>query len=152
VSGMLPHMGFKGTPISRVLEVGNVGMSTVITMIEGPEAVSNVEFIAAVEGVDVVLVGTNDLSIELGYPGEFEHPSFAQSMQKISTAVKKHKKILGIAGVYDRPDLMRKFIHVYGARFVIGHGDLPLLAKASAGVMAEMRVVESAQHFDEKTS
>ncbi|KAJ0414885.1 Pyruvate/Phosphoenolpyruvate kinase-like domain-containing protein [Aspergillus carlsbadensis] len=136
VTGMLPHMGYRSAPISDVSAVGNTQLSTVLVMIESPEAVASVDEIVAVEGVDVVLVGTNDLSIELGVAGDFDHPSFVESMQTLAVAVKRYGKILGVAGIYNRPDLLRGYIHELGARFVVGHVDLPMVAKA-AGTTAE---------------
>ena len=41
---------------------------------ESGQAVENLEKITGVPGVDVSLVGLNDLSISLGVPGEFDHP------------------------------------------------------------------------------
>ena len=49
--------------------------NTLITvMIETPKAVENAEAIAAVPGIDCLLVGSSDLSMELGIPGENGHP------------------------------------------------------------------------------
>ncbi|KAL3460974.1 Pyruvate/Phosphoenolpyruvate kinase-like domain-containing protein [Aspergillus heterothallicus] len=136
VTGMLPHMGYRPAAIPAVSAVGNAQLSTVIVMLESPEAVRNADAIAAVQGVDVVLVGTNDLSIELGVAGDFDHPTFVDSMRAIAAAVKKHGKILGVAGIYNRPDLLRGYIRELGARFVVGHVDLPMVAKV-AGATAE---------------
>jgi 2-keto-3-deoxy-L-rhamnonate aldolase RhmA len=58
---MLPHIGYKAAPIPEVIALGNAQLSTVIVIIESPEVVSNVDAIAAVEGVDVVLIGTNPI-------------------------------------------------------------------------------------------
>jgi 2-keto-3-deoxy-L-rhamnonate aldolase RhmA len=145
---MMPHMGFRSASIAQVSEVGNSLLSTVVVMIESPEAVGNVDAIAAVEGVDVILIGTNDLSIELGVPGDFDHPSFIESVVKIAAAVKKHQKIFGVAGIYNRPDILHRFIHEYGARFVVGHVDLPLLAKATAETAAELQKLEAAEEYN----
>ena len=144
---MLPHMGFKSISIAEASEIGNAQLSTVVTMVESPEAVANVDAIAAVEGVDMILIGTNDLSVELGVPGDFDHPRFVDSIQKIAASVKKHKKFLGVAGIYNRPDILHKFIHEYGARFVVGHVDLPLVAKATMETAAELESLEAAEKY-----
>ncbi|KAF9891061.1 hypothetical protein FE257_004996 [Aspergillus nanangensis] len=116
VTGMLPHVGFRSASIEEVSRVGNAQLSTVIVMVESPHAVSNADAIAAVEGVDVVLIGTNDLSIELGIPGQFDHPTFAEAVQTIATAVRKHGKILGVAGIYNRSDILEDYVRRLGAR------------------------------------
>ncbi|KAL2789075.1 Pyruvate/Phosphoenolpyruvate kinase-like domain-containing protein [Aspergillus keveii] len=142
VTGMLPHMGYRSASIADVSSIGNAQLSTVVVMIESPEAVANADAIAAVEGVDVVLVGTNDLSIELGIAGDFDHPSFVESMEKIAAAVKRHGKILGVAGIYNRPDLLRGYIKQLGARFVVGHVDLPMVAKVAGATAEELVKLE----------
>ena len=60
-------------------------------MIETPKAVENAEAIAAVPGIDCLLVGSSDLSVELGIPGETGHqrsrqPSTRSSRPARSTA------------------------------------------------------------------
>jgi 2-keto-3-deoxy-L-rhamnonate aldolase RhmA len=50
--------------------------STVFVMIETPLAIENIDSIAAVDGVEVLLIGSNDLSIELRVPGQFETKKF----------------------------------------------------------------------------
>ncbi|KAL2866663.1 HpcH/HpaI aldolase family protein [Aspergillus lucknowensis] len=143
VTGMLPHIGYRAASIADVSAVGNTRLSTVIVMIESPEAVANVDAIAAVEGVDVVLVGTNDLSIELGVAGDFDAPSFVESMEAVAAAVKKHGKILGVAGIYNRADLLRDYIQRLGARFVVGQVDLSMVAKVAGATAAELGSLEN---------
>ena len=141
-------MGYRLASIAQVTEIGNTQLSTVVVMIESPEAVTNIEAIVATPGVDVILVGTNDLSIELGHPGEFEHPDFVDSVERIARCVKRHDKILGVAGIYNRPDIMHKFIHQHRARFVLVQMDLALVAKATAAVATELQSIED----DESTT
>ena len=43
-------------------------------MLETPTAIDNAEAIAAIDGIDVLLIGTNDLCIEIGIPGELATP------------------------------------------------------------------------------
>jgi 2-keto-3-deoxy-L-rhamnonate aldolase RhmA len=45
----------------------------VVAMIETPRAVENAKAIAAIEGIDVLLIGSNDLSLEMGIPGQVGH-------------------------------------------------------------------------------
>ena len=144
---MLPHVGFKPVSIAETPRIGNAQLSTVIVMIESPEAVINVDAISAVEGVDVVLIGTNDLSIELGIPGDFDHPRFIESVEKVAASVKKQGKVLGVAGIYNRPDILHSFIHEHGARFVVGHVDLPLVAAATTEVANQLQKLETVEKF-----
>ena len=98
MTGQLPQFAYTAKPHATVISESNDLGSTVFVMIETSEAVSNLDAIAAVPGVDVLLVGANDLSIELGVPGQFEDPMFKDTLTKVSQACKLNKKILRVGG------------------------------------------------------
>jgi 4-hydroxy-2-oxoheptanedioate aldolase len=60
----------------------------IVIQIEDEHALSNVEEIARVPGVDVLFFGPGDFSILGGYPGQFDHPRIDEAMQKIAAAAK----------------------------------------------------------------
>ena len=70
-------------------------------MLESPEAVSNADAIAAVDGVDVLFIGTSDLTAELGISGQMGHPKVIEAYQAVGEACRRHGKVLGMGGVYD---------------------------------------------------
>jgi len=103
----------------------------IILMLESPAAVGNAEAIAAVDGVDVVLIGTNDLAAEMGIPGEFEHDRIVDAYTSVIAACRKHGKSPGMGGIYNQP-IMQKYIQM-GARFLLSGGDISFVqAGASA--------------------
>lgn len=67
-----------------------------VAQLETAEAVDNCEAIAAVPGVDVVFVGPNDLTHNLGIRDQFDHPKFVEALKRVSAAAAKHKKVAGI--------------------------------------------------------
>jgi 4-hydroxy-2-oxoheptanedioate aldolase len=67
LAGVLPQLRFQSFPAAETLEAVNEA-TMVVTMIETAEALSQVEAIAAVPGVDLLLIGTNDLCASLGIP------------------------------------------------------------------------------------
>ena len=69
--------------------------TTVICLIETADGAANADGIAALQGVDGLWVGHFDLSVSLGIPGEFSHPTFQAAIEKIIGAAKKHGKSLG---------------------------------------------------------
>ena len=77
--------------------------SLTIVQIETPEAVDAAEEIAAIDGVDVLFVGPLDLSVNLGSPGDFEHPDSIQAYQTVIAACERHGKT---AGILSRPSLV----------------------------------------------
>ncbi|KAG7105423.1 2-keto-3-deoxy-L-rhamnonate aldolase like protein [Verticillium longisporum] len=142
ITGTLPHFGYKSASVDKVIEVGNASLSSVFVMIESPEAVDRIDDIASVEGVDVIMVGSNDLSIELGIPGKWDSPVFDDAVRKISQAAKRHGRLLALAGIYDRPDIMHKCIHEYGVRWIVVQHDLSMMAKFMSAAVKDVVALE----------
>jgi 2-keto-3-deoxy-L-rhamnonate aldolase RhmA len=66
-----------------------------IAQIETPEAVANIDAIAAIDGVDVLFVGPTDLTHNLGIPEQFDHPDFLAAQQRVVAAAVRHGKAAG---------------------------------------------------------
>src|SRR5207253_2927187 len=72
----------------------------VVVMIESPHGVANCEEIAAVPGIDALLIGTNDLCFEMGIPGQFNDPRVAEAYKRVIAACRKHGRFPGMGGMY----------------------------------------------------
>ena len=83
-----------GYGISDYLNEANDGIAVVVQA-EHADAVANVEDIAAVEGVDCVFVGPNDLSASLGLIGQLDHPVVNDAIHKVRDVCKRRGKTLG---------------------------------------------------------
>lgn len=129
VSGAMAHFNFTSVPQREVCETLNASC-LVVVMIESAEAVSNADEIAAVNGVDVLLVGSGDLSADLGVPGETGHEKLRIAHESVIAAAQKHGKWTGAAGVAD-PEVLAKYIGM-GVRFVQAGSDLGFLTAAAA--------------------
>src|SRR5688572_25667243 len=68
--GALPQFAYRNTPVAEALPVMNQE-TLVIVMLETPDAIGRADEIAAVPGVDALLIGTNDLCAEMGIAGQF---------------------------------------------------------------------------------
>ena len=66
-----------------------------IVVIEEAAAVENIEAIAATPGVDVLFIGTSDLSFSLGLRGRQNEPLLDDAIAKVVAAGKRHGKFLG---------------------------------------------------------
>jgi 2-keto-3-deoxy-L-rhamnonate aldolase RhmA len=127
LTGAMPQLGFKSLPVREAIEILNRN-TMIIVMLESAQAIANADAIAAVPGVDGLLIGTNDLAAELGIPGDFAHPRIAEAYTAMIAACRRHGKHAGMGGVYDHA-LMEKFIRL-GVRFMLGGGDVALLTSA----------------------
>ena len=124
VVGALPQFGYQPLSVADTTRISNEQI-LVTVMVETPTAIANVDAIAAVPGVDVVLIGTNDLCAEMGIGGQFADPRVEDAYRKTIAACKKHGKHPGMGGVYD-PPLMEKYIGM-GMRMILSGGDLSFL-------------------------
>lgn len=110
-------------------------------MIETKGGVDHIDGIASVQGADVILVGSNDLAIELGVPGQFNSDTFREALEIISRACKEHGKIFGLAGIYDDHGLHDWAINELGARFLLGGQDSAMLARGAKETVAAIMKV-----------
>jgi 2-keto-3-deoxy-L-rhamnonate aldolase RhmA len=101
-----------------------------IVMLETPTAIANAEEIAAVPGVDVLLIGTNDLCAEMGIHGDFGNERVADAYRTMIAAARKHGKFPGMAGVYNET-IMPGYIEM-GARFILSGQDAAFLTVGEA--------------------
>jgi 4-hydroxy-2-oxoheptanedioate aldolase len=129
ISAALPHFGFRPFPAPRGFAAINAA-TMVIVQCESGEAVENAEEIAAVEGVDMILIGTNDLLADKGIAGEFDHRYVREAYEKVIAACRACGKHAGIGGLTARPQLMAEFAKL-GARYVSMGTDLGFLLEAA---------------------
>ena len=120
--------GYQPPPAAEAQRILNAEL-LIIPMIETPLAVANAEAIAAIPGIDVLLIGSNDLALEMGIPGELGHERVREAYETVSAACRHHGKVLGMGGVYDQ-ELATRYIGL-GASFVLGANDHALLLNAA---------------------
>jgi 2-keto-3-deoxy-L-rhamnonate aldolase RhmA len=68
----------------------------IVAQIETREAIENVDSILSVEGIDVGLIGPNDLSISLGIPDQMGSEILTKAIDKVVEMAKKKGKATGI--------------------------------------------------------
>jgi 2-keto-3-deoxy-L-rhamnonate aldolase RhmA len=68
----------------------------IVAQIETKEAIENIEEILDVEGIDVGLIGPNDLSISLGVPDLMGSEVMTHAIDRVVQAAKKKKKASGM--------------------------------------------------------
>jgi 2-keto-3-deoxy-L-rhamnonate aldolase RhmA len=139
VAGPMAQTGFAAKPLAEATAEFNAAM-LLICLVESPTAVKNADKIAAVPGIDVLLFGTSDLTMEMGIPGQLSHPDVEKAYKTVIAACKKHGKWAGMGGIYE-PSLMRKFLKL-GISMVLAGSDLSLLMEVSrqrTGLLREAR-------------
>ena len=128
ITGSLPQLDFVPTPVDEATKAIN-DATLLIVMLETEEAVENAEAMAALDGIDALLFGTSDLTIEMGIPGQMGHPRVVKHYETAAAACKKHGKFLGMGGIYD-PAVMKDYVAM-GAQLILAGNDFPFLMKAA---------------------
>lgn len=120
-----PILNFRSLPSPVQNEVLN-RETMLIPMIETPGAVELAEEFLAVEGVDGILIGSNDLCSDYGIHGQYDNPIYQDAVTKIVLAGKKYGKPIGIGGIGGRADLLEKWFAM-GASWSLSGGDQAML-------------------------
>jgi len=139
-ASVLAQLQYRTVP-TRDLYAAVNDATMVIPQFESVEAVDNADAIFAVEGVDMALFGTNDLTADMGMPGEYEHPRVREAYQRAIAAAKKHGKHVGVGGLGARPKLTAEFVKM-GARYVSTGTDLGFLLGAATAQAKAVRALE----------
>lgn len=67
-----------------------------LLQVETRKAMANLDAIAEVDGVDGVFIGPNDLSADMGYLGNWQHPEVWKVMEDAAKRIRKAGKAPGI--------------------------------------------------------
>lgn len=145
MTGQLPVFSLRPTPQEQVINETNTSASSVILMIETKGAIDEIDEITSTPGADVILIGSNDLAIELGVPGGFTTPVFRSALEAVSEACRKHDKVMGLAGVYDNHDFQDWAVNTLGVRFMLVGLDAAIIAKGAVGCINAVSKVEKSK-------
>ena len=136
IPGSLPQTRFAALPMAETVELIN-RETLVVVMIETVTGIENADAIAAVPGVDVLLVGCSDTAAELGVTGQLGHPRVKEAIDTVFAACAKHSKVAGFGGVYDEA-LMAEYVDK-GGRFILSGSDLAFLMAGARSRSSMMR-------------
>lgn len=64
-------------------------------LVESLEAIKNIERIVDDENLDIVYMGSYDISAALGCPGDTKNPKVLATLKKLAKVIRKNKKIAG---------------------------------------------------------
>ena len=108
----------------------------VACQVETVEALQRVDEIAAVDGVDVLFVGPNDLSANLNRWRDLEYEGFREALNRVLAAARRHGKAAGVMCTGPEDALARVD---QGFRFVALGSDARLLAAAAGRAAQQLR-------------
>jgi 4-hydroxy-2-oxoheptanedioate aldolase len=125
----LPHLDFAKMPTEEFNHALNEA-TVVKILVESPRGIENIESIAVLEGVDMVGIGTNDLTAEMGVAGEFRHPDVRKAHEHAIASCRRARKPLAIGGIPDMAYAV-ELIRCGAAPFMFTGIDTDLLLSAA---------------------
>jgi 4-hydroxy-2-oxoheptanedioate aldolase len=138
-AGTLPQLHYRTFPAAEVYAAVN-NATMVIVQFESAAALDAMDEIIAVDGVDVVLMGLNDLLADWGIPGQYDDPRVRDAYARTIAACRRRGKHTGVGGLASRPDLMAEYLKM-GARYVSTGTDLGFLLAAATARAKQVRDV-----------
>ena len=112
------------------------GELCVVVQIETRVALGNLEAIAAVDGVDGLFIGPNDLAADMGHVGNSAHPEVRTAIDDAIVRIVKKGKFAGILAPVEAD---ARHWMALGCLFVAVGSDVGILARQSEALAAKYR-------------
>jgi len=138
-----PPLGVRGySAAARASDYGRVknypqlceAQLCVLLQVETPEALANIDAIAAIDGVDGVFIGPGDLSAAMGFIGQPMHPDVVAVIEAAVVRIRASGKAAGI--LVGDETLARHYIDI-GFTFVAVGSDIGVLARGAEALAAK---------------
>ena len=100
-----------------------------VIQIERKQALENLDEMLAIPGVDVACLGYMDLSVDLGIPGQLDHPQMVAAIERLIAVSDLHDVAAGI--ICPKLDAVLHWMHC-GMRFVSYSAESLLLEEAAS--------------------
>jgi 2-keto-3-deoxy-L-rhamnonate aldolase RhmA len=139
VMGLGPALGYRAMPLGELNDRLNSD-TALIVMLETAEGIDNAAAIAALPGIDVLLIGSGDLTTDYGIPGQVDHPRLREAYERVAEACRAHGKVLGVGGIRHNVALQGELIRL-GARFVIAGTDVNYVLAGARQDTAALRAI-----------
>jgi 2-dehydro-3-deoxyglucarate aldolase/4-hydroxy-2-oxoheptanedioate aldolase len=129
------HSNYHVNDLSEYIATANE-RTVILAQIETREALENVDEIASVEGLDGLVVGPNDLSMDLGCPGVVRHEQVLQAAATVAAAAERANKASGI--ITTDTELIR-ICSQQGMTLFSCNSEVGLLLKATKQMVNQVR-------------
>jgi 2-keto-3-deoxy-L-rhamnonate aldolase RhmA len=125
-TALLPQASYRRMAAAELMHCADLA-TTVHILIESAEGVRNADAIAAIDGVDILHVGLNDLSVDLGHVDHLRHPDVLDASKRVIAAARGRGKLAVVGGSSD-PALFVELLGAGAAPLVFAAIDTDVLA------------------------
>lgn len=123
---LLPQLDYRRTSAAERMRLAEHATSVHI-LIESASGIDNADEIAALDGIDALHVGTNDLSVDLGHADDVGHSEVLAACRHVIQVAHKYGKLAVVGGIAD-PVLMQDLLKGGAAPLIMAAIDTDLLA------------------------
>lgn len=120
-----------GLPIADYLRAANDALVTIV-LIEHPHAIDLIDEILTADGIDAAVIGTHDLAVSMGRPGQLDHPDVLDAVDRAEKAIHDSPVVLG--GNAFTPEQARQMAERGYQLLALGF-DWSLLQRGAAAVL-----------------
>jgi len=113
-----------------------------VVQFESIAAIEKADELLSLPGLDVIMVGPADLSINMGIPGDFDNPLLISTLDRLIEKCNRHGVV---PGIQVRSTAMAKFWAERGMRFVGAGAEHGLLLEKSRETVAALRAARTPQ-------
>ncbi len=139
--GVNPTMiGYESRSFPEIIEHLNRNTLSVVQF-ETRTAMERADELLAIPGMDIAMVGPADLSIALGVPGQFDHPTMLATIDALIEKCNRHGVF---PGIQTRGIGMAKMWADRGMRFVGAGAEHVLLMEKAKEAVAQLHTVRAA--------
>lgn len=149
--GAVKYRPLKGMALQRVLEHDEFPSeqtrtylpefnpdACLIIMIESTSGMENLDAMLAFGGTDAVLIGPHDLSINLGIPEQYDHPTFVEAVKQVISTCQTHGTGVGMHHNFGTTEKVIEWVQS-GLTFISVRGDTLFIARGAQQEIATIR-------------
>jgi 2-keto-3-deoxy-L-rhamnonate aldolase RhmA len=125
-TALLPQTQYRRMPAAELMRCADLA-TTVHILIESAEGVRNASAIAAIDGVDILHLGLNDLSVDLGRVDQVRHADVLDACKRVIGAAHSRGKLAVVGGASD-PALFVELLNAGAAPLVFAAIDTDVIA------------------------
>ncbi len=140
--GAVALFGFKPVDVETMVTRSEM-QTRVVAMIESRSGLEDAAAIAALDGIDALMIGSNDLAAALGHLGRIDHPHVQDAFRRVAGAATAAGKSFATMGLPET--LIGSHARDLGADMIVATNEINLIADTGTAVLERVRAL-SASH------
>jgi 2-keto-3-deoxy-L-rhamnonate aldolase RhmA len=129
-----PHTDYYAGQPREIIDHLNADTLTVV-LVESRTAIDNLDEMIQVDGLDCIMIGPDDLSQDLGVPGEMQSPVLQEAFEEIFAICRKRKIPFGLS--CHSPELAQKWFGK-GATWMPYQNDAAMVLNAARAAVPKL--------------